>query len=137
MTVADLVVDASVTMAWCFEDEATPETDQLLDQVATSGCMVPALWRGEVANVLLVAERRGRIKPAQRDRFLALLDRLPVIVEITSPDSAALVWLADKHALSSYDAWYLWLAIRTGARLATLDQRLLGAASSAGVTTLP
>jgi predicted nucleic acid-binding protein len=130
-----IVVDASVTMAWCFEDEATAESDELLERVATDGCLVPTLWRAEVANVLLVAERRGRLTAAQRDRFLSLLGRLPIAVEVADPDSAALVWLGERHGLSAYDAWYLWLAIRTGAVLATADQRLAAAATAAGVST--
>jgi predicted nucleic acid-binding protein len=131
-----LVVDASVTLAWCFEDEATDKTDALLDQVIADGAVVPTLWRTEVANVLLVAERRGRITPAQRDRFLSLLDQLGLTVESTAPDSAALIWLADKHDLSAYDAWYLWLAARSGATLATLDGRLADAGRAAGVAVV-
>jgi len=132
-----LVIDTSLTMAWCFEDEATAAADELLDQVVADGCVVPTLWRAEVANVLLVAQRRGRITAAQRDRFLLLLDRLAITVESTPPDSAALVWLGEKHDLSAYDAWYLWLAARSGATLATLDARLGEAAQAAGVTVLP
>ena len=98
------------------------------------GCLVPTLWRAEVANVLIVAERRGRVTPAQRDRFLSLLDRLAITVEATPPDVAALVWLAERHQLSAYDAWYLWLAVRSGSTLATRDRRLAEAARSAGVT---
>lgn len=132
-----LVIDASVTMAWCFEDEATSATDELLARATTEPCLVPALWRAEVANVLLVAERRGRVTAAQRDRFLALLDRVPATVEATAPDAAALIWLADKHQLSAYDAWYLWLAARTGSTLATVDARLATAARAAGVEVVP
>ncbi|MFT4264808.1 MAG: type II toxin-antitoxin system VapC family toxin [Nocardioides sp.] len=132
-----LVVDTSVTMAWCFEDEASSATDDLLTRVAEEGCLMPALWRAEVANVLLVAERGGRLTPAQRDRFLALLDQLPATIESTAPESAALVWLSDKYGLSAYDAWYLWLAIRSGATLATTDRRLGEAARVAGVAVLP
>ncbi|WP_220793246.1 type II toxin-antitoxin system VapC family toxin [Nocardioides stalactiti] len=132
-----LVVDASVTMAWCFEDEASGATDALLERISVEGCVVPSLWRSEVANVLMVAERRDRITAAQRDRFLALLDQVPVTVESTPPDSAALIWLADKHGLSAYDAWYLWLAARSAATLATVDVRLAAAARSAGVEVVP
>jgi predicted nucleic acid-binding protein len=132
-----LVVDASVTMAWCFEDEASDSTDAVLERALAEGCLMPALWRAEVANVLVVAERRGRVAAAQRDRFLALLDRVPVTIESTAPDSAALIWLADKHGLSAYDAWYLWLAARTGAELATMDERLAAAGRRAGVTVVP
>lgn len=132
-----LVVDASVTMAWCFEDEATAATDALLERAVAEGCLMPALWRAEVANVLVMAERRGRLTAAQRDRFLVLLDRVPVAIEATAPDSAALIWLADKHGLSAYDTWYLWLATRSGATLATIDDRLADAARAAGVGVVP
>lgn len=132
-----LVVDCSVAMTWCFEDEATDATDALLEEAIRDGCVVPTLWRAELANVLLVAERRHRLTAAQRDRFLALLDRLAVTVETTPPDSASLVWLGERHGLSAYDAWYLWLAIRTDATLATLDTGLAKAARSAGVATAP
>lgn len=133
----NIVLDCSVTMAWCFEDEAGDATDALLEQVVADGCTVPTLWRAEVADVLLAAERRQRLTSAQRDRFLALLDRLPVSVETTAPDSSALLWLAEKHRLSAYDAWYLWLAVRSDAALATLDKGLREAASAAGVPVLP
>lgn len=132
-----LVVDASVAMAWCFDDEASPATDAVLEQAVAGGCLMPALWRAEVANVLLVAERRGRITAAQRDRFLALLDQIPAAIEPTAPDSAALIWLAEKHQLSAYDAWYLWLAARNGGTLATIDTRLAAAARAAGVPVVP
>lgn len=41
--------------------------------------------------------------------------------------------LARRHQLTSYDACYLELAMREGAPLATLDQRLKQAADSEGV----
>ncbi len=132
-----LVIDASVTMAWCFEDEATEATDALLDLAIDDGFVVPGLWRAEVANVLLVAQRRGRVTDAQRDRFLSLVDQLAITVESSTPDSAGLIWLTEKHQLSAYDAWYLWLAIRTGSDLATTDQRLAKAGRRTGLTVLP
>ena len=49
-----LVLDASMTMAWCFIDEATPLTWAILDRVRVGGAAVPAIWAFEVANVVLV-----------------------------------------------------------------------------------
>jgi hypothetical protein len=39
----NLVIDASLTMAWYFDDESTPATDELLDRVAGAAAIVPAL----------------------------------------------------------------------------------------------
>ena len=48
-----IVIDASMTMAWCFEDEASSAADAVLDRVGTEGATVPSLWQLEVANVLV------------------------------------------------------------------------------------
>lgn len=130
------VVDASVTMAWCFEDESSPETDAVLDRLGTDAAVVPAVWPLEVANVLLVAERRGRLSEAQSSRFAGLLAQLPIDVDDHPADIDALAALGRRHELSSYDASYLALAQRVGAGLATLDRRLGGAATRAGVELL-
>jgi predicted nucleic acid-binding protein len=128
-----LVVDASVTMAWCFEDEATRATDALLDRVATEGAVVPQLWGLEVCNVLLVAQRKGRITEAQSARFLALLHQLPMISDPAGTPLPELLAVAARHGLTAYDAAYLALAERNAAALATLDADLRDAATAAGV----
>ncbi len=130
------VVDASVTMAWCFEDEVTPHVDELLDLVAHEGAAVPPLWRLEVANVLLTAEQRGRMTSAQVVRFVELLEGLPIHVEPEGAAIAELIAVGREHALSAYDSEYLALAARRGLPLATLDDLLQAAARTAGVQTL-
>ncbi|MDO5697330.1 MAG: type II toxin-antitoxin system VapC family toxin [Dermatophilus congolensis] len=132
-----IVLDTSVAMAWCFEDEATAETEALLDRVVSDGGVVPVLWTTEVANVLAVAERRGRVSEAQSTRFTGLLSQLPISVAPEWPSPSALLAVARSHGLSSYDATYLWLAASRGLALATLDDRLRKACDLAGVTTLP
>lgn len=129
-------MDASVTMAWCFEDEATPDTDAVLDTLGTDAAVVPAIWPLEVANVLLVAERRGRLSEAQSSRFESLLAQLPIDIDDHPADIAVLTALGRRHELSSYDASYLALAQRLGAGLATLDRPLASAAARAGVELL-
>lgn len=57
------VLDASFTFQWLFEDEATPEGDVALAAVRLGGAAVPVLWPVEIANVLGIAERRGRLTP--------------------------------------------------------------------------
>lgn len=127
------VVDANVTMAWCFEDEATEATEAVLDRLRSERVLVPAIWPLEVANVLLVAQRRSRVNEAQIGRFVHLLAQLPIDVDETSADVASPVALSRTHELSSYDASYLLLAERAGLPLATLDDRLAKAAARAGV----
>lgn len=131
-----VVVDASVTMAWCFEDEATQETDDVLDQLRGDEAVVPALWQLEVANVLLIAERRGRITEAQAARFLDLLMHLPIRVDRSPADIMAIVAAGRRHDLTAYDAAYLVLAERLAAPLATLDDKLSAAGRAAGVPLL-
>jgi predicted nucleic acid-binding protein len=131
-----IVIDTSIAMAWCFEDEATESTEAVLDTLRDEQAVVPAVWPLEVANVLLVAERRGRLSEAQASRFLELLNQLPIDVDVSPTDMAAVVAAGRRHALSSYDASYLLIAERLGAPLATLDQPLAKAARKAGVPLL-
>jgi len=131
-----IVVDASVTMAWCFEDEASTASDDVLDQLRQDSAVVPGLWKLEVINVLLVAQRRDRITEAQAARFLSLLERLPIDVDASPYDTQSVLAAGRRHGLSSYDAAYLVLAERLAAPLATLDDRLSGACRSAGVACL-
>ncbi len=129
-----IVVDTSVTMAWCFEDEANPSADAVLDQLRDDDALVPSLWRLKVANVLLVAERRGRLSEAQATRFVGLLEQLPIRVDLDGTDLISVLGLARHHGLSAYDACYLDLAQRLGLPLATLDSDLAAAGRAAGVT---
>ena len=57
-----LVLDASLTMAWCFESEANQYTEGILARMEQGEeAVVPTLWRLEVVNALLKAKRRGRV----------------------------------------------------------------------------
>lgn len=130
------VVDASVTMAWCFEDEASEATESILDRLADEPALVPALWPLEVANVLLAAERRRRITESTAARFVQLLGELPIEVDPTPPDLDRLLAAGRRHSLSAHDATYLVLAEREGLALASSDESLLVAARTAGVPLL-
>ena len=131
-----IVIDTSMTMAWCFEDEATPAADEVLDQLRDGDAAVPSLWQLEVANVLLVAERRGRISEAQASRFVGLLEQLPIRVDTDVVDVTNVLGVGRRHGLSAYDACYLVLAERLGVPLATLDATLAAAGRTAGVIVL-
>ena len=126
------VLDTSVTMAWCFEDEVTPYTEAVLDRLETTTALVPPVWQLEVANVLLVGERRKRLTQAQTARFTQLLRALPIVSE-GREGLAALLAVGREHNLSAYDASYLALALASGLPLATSDAKLRAAAERAGV----
>lgn len=129
------VLDCSVTMAWCFENEADPRADAVLDSLSSAAASVPCLWGLEVANVLLVGERRGRLTEADVSAFVSRLQQMPIEQEPV-PDFAAIarvLTVARDHELSAYDAAYLELAMRLGLPLATLDAQLQSAAADAGV----
>ena len=130
------VVDTSVTMAWCFEDEVKKSTEQLLDRLNSDFAIVPQLWSYEVANVLVVAQRKNRITESQAVRFLELLRQLPIQIDDTGEEINILFGRAHQHGLSAYDAAYLCLSERLGIPLSTLDDNLSKAASSAGVELL-
>jgi predicted nucleic acid-binding protein len=129
------VVDNSIVMAWCFEDEANAYADAILECLNKREAVVPAIWPLEAGNVLAVAERKRRLDKASVTRFLELLGQLPLSYE---PESANrmlrdVLDLAREYGLSTYDASYLDLAMRLGLPLATRDEALLKAAKRAGV----
>ncbi|WP_311196909.1 type II toxin-antitoxin system VapC family toxin [Rugamonas apoptosis] len=133
-----LVLDASMALAWMFERADAVQRDcadrAVLALTSVAG-LVPPLWHVEVANALLVGERRRVITPAQSQQFLSRLDQLPITVDSALPGSRrdAVMGIARQYGLSAYDACYLDLAVRTMATLATFDNKLADAARNAGV----
>lgn len=133
-----LVVDASMTMAWIFEDERNPVADQAWSLVEERGAEVPSLWPLEVANALRTAVRRGRCDEGFVDRSLTGLGALPIAVD---PQTAARAWndireLSRAEGLTIYDAAYLELAIRRNAVLASADRALVDAGRRRGLEVL-
>ena len=129
------VLDCSVTMAWCFENEADPRADAVLNSMSNATACAPCVWGLEVANVLLVGERRGRLTEADVSAFASRMQQMP-IEQDPAPDMEILnrvLALARHHGLSAYDAAYLELAMRLVIPLATLDAKLQAAAQAAGV----
>src|SRR4051794_34453121 len=130
-----LVLDGSLTLAWYFADEANPYADAVALELATREAVVPSLWRLEVANALVIGERRKRSTEAQATNFLARLELLPIVID---DETDARAWgetirLARAHTLSAYDASYLEIAMRRGLPLASLDDQLKAAAVAIGV----
>jgi len=129
------VIDCSVTMAWCFENQSDDYTQQILSRLVQDTARVPSIWPLEVANSLAVGERREKVTGATVVRFLSILVALPIVVEEGTHRQAfgPILALAREQNLSAYDAAYLELALREGVPLATRDAALRKAAASVGV----
>lgn len=128
-----VVVDASAALAWCFEDEHDDAADALLDEVVADGALVPPLWFEEIANALLVAERRARLSAARAAQLVSVLESLPLEITEDDPSLGSLVQVGREHGLTAYDATYLVTALQSGCPLATRDAALAAAARRAGV----
>ena len=132
------VVDNSIVMTWCFQDELNLYSEGVLDSLTGAIAVVPAIWPLEVINVLLVAERKNRLSEADSVHFLSMLSQLPIVVDRSWPERTMkdLLVLGRANSLTSYDAAYLELAMRQGLPIATLDQKLLEAAIKVNVPVL-
>lgn len=132
------VLDASIAIAWCFADEATPFTTELMEHLESEKAHVPQLWTLEMGNILVSAERKKRISFAKITEFLSLLNDLDIQVdhETSRRGFREIISLAHSEKLTTYDASYLELAMRLGIPLATKDVQLQQAAKRLGVILL-
>jgi len=133
---SEVVLDASVALAWALPDEGTPRAEALLEQKMDKTVFwVPPLWWYEVTNALLVAVRRRRLKDHDRLEILELYGMLPIQTDITLNEGimSHVYTIAKEYTLSVYDASYLELARRKRVKLATLDEKLSFAAGQADI----
>jgi len=134
------VLDASVVLTWCFPDEKTQEALEISERIAAGERVpVPAFWRHEVLNALLMGEKRKRLTVELTHAFIDDLNCLPV--DVDNEATSATVFqttqrLCRKHGLTAYDAAYLEIAMRSGHALATVDDDLRRAALAEGVPAL-
>lgn len=126
------VVDASVAVSWCMQDEASAIADRAFDLSRIATALVPAHWWFETRNALLVAVRRRRLELPRLESFLRRLNLVAIQIA-PIPDDRALLDIAQRHHLTFYDAAYLELAQRERIELATLDKALVRAAVAEGV----
>lgn len=126
-----VVFDASYVLSVVMGDEPTPASSA---QVMAARLLAPPVWPLEVANILNVNRRRGRLDAAQVTRVCEVIDALDV--QVVSPAETGIGhWcrLADTHGLTTYDAQYLDLAMQQRCGIATCDQRLTQAALRVGL----
>lgn len=130
-----VVVDASVALAWCFPDEGSGYADRVLVALEGHTILVPAIWGLEIANAVLIGGRQKRLRQPEIQRFMTLLESLPVTEDLrpTAELVSNVLPLAREYSLSAYDAAYLELSIRHGVPFATLDEKLRKAAQKARV----
>jgi predicted nucleic acid-binding protein len=128
------ILDCSISASWCLKDESNEEANSILERLGEDEALVPSIWPVEMANVLVVAERRKRISAADAARAIEILLSLPIKADkgyLENLDTIRL--LAREHKLSAYNACYLELAQRTGLPIATLDHALQAASDKCGV----
>lgn len=134
-----IVLDASITLSWCFPDEQTPASLNVLDRLkAGEQALAPSFWPVEVLNILLVGERRGRITPLQTQEFFDSLRGLNPAIDHAGLEQVAgdVQAICRSHGLTPYDALYVELARREACPLATLDESQRKAAEALGVACL-
>lgn len=129
-----LVIDASVALTFCFTDEISDYADAVLARLVSEEAIAPPIWPLEATNGLVVAHRRGRLPTDDFTRASAMLRSLRIRVVSFGLDEVlvSVFPLANDLGLTAYNASYLHLALREGAALATLDDRLRAAARAAG-----
>ena len=133
------VIDSSIGISWVHPDQATEETAALRAQLTAGPLfLVPNLWFFEMANSLLMLQRRKKISASERARSLDFLEGLHLQIDDESPLVAfhAASELAEKYGLTVYDATYLEVAVRRDLALATRDEPLRQAAKKVGIQTL-
>lgn len=132
------VLDNSVVMRWFFGDGMEKDLEyatRVLDAMSTSTAIVPSVWSLEVVNVIARAEAKSLVAEASSEAFIGMIGQLDISVHVAATEqvTGAILQLARRYVLSSYDASYLNPALRKNLLLATLDSDLLQAAQQAGV----
>ena len=131
-----LVMDGSTALGFLMSDEQAPRALRALDALERGvPTFLPSHWALEVANGLLMAERRKRLSRADVAEAADVLGQLPIETDAETGRRAIgeTAALARQYGLTVYDAAYLELALRRGAALATSDAVLARAARKAGV----
>ena len=127
------VIDNSVVCGWFLASQATDYTEAIARRLLDDGAIAPGLWSLELANVLRSACKRGAMIASQAREVAEQIAALPIAVDAQPPTAQAILALALRYDLSSYDAAYLELALRLQLPIATQDTALAEAAMAAGV----
>lgn len=132
-----LVLDASAATALVLEGQRTANADALLDDWDRFSVGTPYVFLFEMHGLLLKRERRERWK-GQPERALEFLAELEIAVaEAPGRDELRdVLELARRLSIGFYDAFYIQLAVETGAMLATRDGVMVDVARRQGLEVL-
>lgn len=133
------VLDASTALGWMLDRPVPAGASQARNLIMAGATpVVPALWRHEVSNGIVMAERRGRLTAGQVATLAADLEEFLQVVEVDSllVRVSVLIETAQRTHLTVYDAAYLELASRRRLPLATLDEKLREAARRDGLALI-
>lgn len=133
-----VVVDASAALSWLLADERDGAAVAMLETLVEAGGFAPALWRWEVQNALLSAERRKRIGAEDLRLMLEEIEGLRLEIDGRADLEMGIeLTLARRFSITAYDAAYLELAIRKNLKLMTRDAKLADAAAQMGLLWQP
>jgi predicted nucleic acid-binding protein len=127
------VLDASIAIAWVVHSQGTTYAKRIRLRAMREPFHVPCIFLAEVANVLVVLERRGILTGAGADAAADVLSRLNPVVHQMNTGIAGLRNLAARFGLTAYDASYLALALELKFPVACGDRPLKAALKAASV----
>lgn len=136
------VLDASVAAGWIVPGQGTDYKKSVLDALGKVSALVPALWHLEMANLLARRLQSKRLQEFEILELASFLSNLAIQTEdfdntrqerMRGFRIGQIAIDASHWSLTSYDAHYLQLAIRSGLPLATTDEALIAAAQRMGV----
>lgn len=131
------VIDTSALVRLFVPDGPVhPEAEAAFNRAASGAdlLMAPQLLLAETANVLMRKRRRGELSSPELRELLQAVESLPIRYFEHQPLLIAACALAEDHELTFYDALYLALAERHGARLLTCDAELDKVARAIGLS---
>lgn len=119
-----IVVDTNVLAYLYLPSEFTADAEALLQR--DSEWVAPLLWRSEFRNILAGYLRRKALTFDEARAIQAEAESLMAGNE-HEVDSPSVLELVRETDCSAYDCEFAALAIRLGARLVTMDRKLLSA----------
>lgn len=117
------VCDCSLALAWVLPDESSERAERFLAEVTANTVLwVPALWSYELANALIIAQRRRRLLASDGVRVIELYASLPIAPDthlnsdmaqrstpsrrsITCPRTTRLIWSLRNARASGSRHW--------------------------------
>ena len=123
-----MIIDASVALKWFLDEEGR---DKALDLIGREALVAPDFLLLECANTFSVKVRRGLMQAETAQRALVALEqRFGVRFLPSRTHMASALDLALALKRSAYDCLYLALAMESGDRVVTADEKFERAISA-------